>query len=85
MSQKQNLIDRLKTKPKDFTVSELDTLMKQCNCSKNNRGRTSGSAIAYIHTPSGRKLSFHSPHPKKELKRYMIDAVIGFLESVSEI
>ena len=85
MSQKDDLIRRIKTKPKDFTVSELDSLMNKCGCSKNNRGKTSGSAIAYVHEETGRKIKFHSPHPQKELKPYMIDLVIDFLEKVSEI
>ena len=80
MSQKDNLIRRLKAKPKDFTISELDSLMSKCGCSKNNRGKTSGSAIAYIHDKTGRILKFHSPHPQNELKGYMIDKVIVFLE-----
>ncbi len=85
MSQKDNLIQRLRSKPKDFTVAELDSLMGKCGCVKNCRGKTSGSAIAYIHDETQRVLKFHTPHPKKELKMYMIDRVIDFLEEVGEI
>lgn len=85
MSQKENLIQRLRSKPKDFTVKELDVLMTQCGCEKNTKGKTSGSRIAYVHTKTNRVLNMHSPHPKKELKLYMINRVIDFLESVSEI
>ena len=83
MSRKDALIARLKTKPKDFTVTELDSLMSKYGCSKSNRGKTSGSAIAYIHNETGRILKFHSPHPQKELKQYMIDLVLDFLEEIS--
>lgn len=85
MSQKDALIARLKSKPKDFTISELDSLMSKCGCRKSNRGKTSGSAIAYIHIQTNQILRFHTPHPKKELKRYMIDDVLDFLKDVSEI
>lgn len=85
MSQKDDLISRLKTKPKDFTISELDSIMSKCHCQKNNRGRTSGSGISYVHETSGKILKIHSPHPQKELKRYMIEMVIDFLEEISEI
>lgn len=85
MSQKEDLINRLKTKPKDFTTSELESLMSKCGCVKSNRGRTSGSAIAYVHEKTGRVLKFHSPHPKKELKRYMIDLVLDFLRDIDAI
>lgn len=85
MSQKENLILRLKSRPKDFTIAELDSLMSKCGCYKSNRGKTSGSAIAYIHEKTQKMLKIHSPHPQSELKRYAIDCVIDFLERVSEI
>lgn len=85
MSQKNDLIARLKTKPKDFTILELDSLMTKCGCKKRQRGKTSGSAISYIHINTNQILKIHSPHPKKELKRYMIDLVLDFLEQISEV
>ena len=53
MSQKDSLVERLLSKPKDFTIDELESLMGKCCCKKFNRGRTSGSAIAYIHEAKG--------------------------------
>lgn len=85
MSRKETLIKRLRSKPKDFTITELDTLMAQCGCEKDRKGKTSGSRIAYRHSATGKCLLMHSPHPKKELKPYMVAQVIAFLESVSEI
>lgn len=85
MSQKDRLIARLKMKPTDFSIQELDTLMNKCGCHKYNRGRTSGSAIAYIHVATKRVLSLHSPHPQKLLKTYMVKMVLEFLQDVSEI
>lgn len=85
MSQKDTLIKRLKSRPKDFTIYELDSLMSKCGCRKSVRGKTSGSAIAYIHEETGRILNIHSPHPKKELKQYVIDDVLEFLSLISVI
>ena len=85
MSQKDDLIERLKWRPKDFTISELDSLMSKCGCRKSNRGKTSGSAIAYIHDETKQMLRIHSPHPKKELKQYAIKLVLEFLEQISEL
>ena len=85
MSKKDTMIARLRRKPKDFTISELDTLMSRCNCQKSTRGRSSGSAIAYIHIPTGQILNMHSPHPNPTLKPRQINDVIDFLERVSEI
>ena len=85
MSQKDTLIKRLKSRPTDFTIYELDSLMSKCGCRKSVRGKTSGSAIAYIHEGTGKILSMHSPHPKKVLKKYVIDDVLDFLALISAI
>lgn len=85
MSQKENLIERLKGRPKDFTIDELISLMTRCGCEKMNRGKTSGSAIAFVHSKTGRKMNIHSPHPNKELKMYVVDKAIEFLKEVNEI
>lgn len=85
MSQKENLINRLKSKPKDFTIQELDSLMSKCGCIKITRGKTSGSAIAYVHEETKQIIRIHSPHPKKELKQYIIKSALEFLEQISEL
>lgn len=85
MSQKDVLIERLQSRPANFTIDELDSLMRKCGCKKVSRGKTSGSAIAYVHEKTGRKLRLHSPHPQKELKKYMIDLTIEFLSELNEI
>lgn len=85
MSQKDDLISRLKSYPKDFEIRELDSLMGKCNCQKGNRGNTSGSAIEYSHIPTCRTFNCHSPHPEKVLKKYILKEAVKFLEDVGEI
>lgn len=85
MSRREKLLERLMSRPDDFTSDELETVMLQCGCRKSSRGKTSGSAIAYIHVKSGRVFKAHSPHPAKVLKHYQVAAVIEFLQSVGEI
>ena len=85
MSQKEDLVNRLKAKPKNFTIGELNSLMHKCGYEKYNRGRTSGSAISYYHTATKKILKIHSPHPRKELKPYMIEKVLIFLKETGEI
>jgi len=78
----------------DFAVPSLSALSEkyevagvitQPDREKDRKGKTSGSRIAYRHSATGKCLLMHSPHPKKELKPYMVAQVIAFLESVSEI
>ncbi len=85
MGKKDEQTERLLLKPKDYTINELDNLMKSCGCIKANRGKISGSAIKYIHKSSGLKLFIHEPHPDKILKPYVISLVIKFLRDVNEI
>lgn len=85
MPKKEDLIEKITRKsiPKNFTVKELDTLMRLCGCEKDTGGR--GSAIMYIHTASLRKLIFDGPHPGKELYPYQVKMVRAFLRDIEEI
>lgn len=85
MSKKDNLITKLTRRPipTNFTVRELDSLMKQCGCVKFEGGR--GSSIGYCHTASKRIIQFDGPHPGNELYRYQVKIVIKFLEDIGEL
>ena len=84
MSNKSKLLEKLFRKPcpKNFTVHELDMLMKKCNCEKFQGGR--GSGIGYYHVPTKRILQFDGPHPGNELYRYQIDRVKKFVQDIGE-
>ena len=45
MGQKEKLIKRLKTKPRDFTFDEAETLLGYLTYSRSNKGKTSGSRV----------------------------------------
>lgn len=81
MSQKDKMIKRLLSQPKDYTIDELDTLFNKCGLHKGNRGKTSGSAIEYYDPKTGRVMKIHTPHPGNILKGYMLRAAIDFLKS----
>ena len=85
MPKKEVLLRKLQQKPppKNFTTRELDALMSKCGCRKFTGGR--GSAIAYYHVETNRKLIFDGPHPGNELYLYQIKMVIEFLTDIGEI
>lgn len=85
MPSKTDLIDKLTKKPMpaNFTVRELDLLMRKCGCTKFEGGR--GSGIGYCHTDTGRIVQFDGPHPGNQLYRYQIKMIIKFLKDVGEI
>lgn len=82
---KDELIKKLFVKPitKNFTVRQLDNLMNKCGCEKYSGGR--GSSIKYIHTATGRILTFDGPHPGNELYPYQIKMVQEFLINIEEV
>ena len=85
MPSKDALLKKLLTKPAptNYTVKELDSLMKKCNCRKFSGGR--GSGIGYIHEKTGRIIQFDAPHPGNELYRYHVNMVKRFLEEIGEV
>lgn len=79
MGQKDKLIQRLKSKPKDFTFEEAETLLGYLDYNRSNKGKTSGSRVVFISDEHG-SILLHKPHPQKELKTYQIKELIEILE-----
>lgn len=79
MGQKEKLIQRLKTKPKNFTFDDAEALLKYLDYVYSNKGRTSGSRVIFSSEKHGNIL-LHKPHPQKELKTYQIKQLIEILE-----
>ncbi len=82
MDKKAELLNKLSSKPhpRNFTVRELDQLMRMCGCIKFESRR--GSGIGYLYPPTNQKVQFDRPHPGNELYLYHVKKVIRFLESV---
>ena len=78
MSKKQKLINRLKSKPKDFTFDEAKSLLKLLGFKLSNKGKTSGSGVSFIN--ENVKISIHKPHPRNELPEYHLKKLITILE-----
>ena len=79
MGQKEKLIKRLKTYPKDFTFDEAESLLRYMNYIRSDKGRTSGSRVIFTsedHAP----ILLHKPHPRKVLLEYQIKQLINVLE-----
>lgn len=79
MGQKEKLIQRLKSKPKDFTFQEAETLLGYLEYIRSNKGKTSGSRVVFESNEYGNIL-LHKPHPNNELKIYQIKQLIDVLE-----
>lgn len=79
MGQKEKLLLRLKSRPKDFTFSEAETLLGFFGFSRDDKGRTSGSRVLFSH-PEHPPVLLHRPHPRKELLSYQVNQLIDYLK-----
>ena len=80
MGQKEKLIEKLKSKPRDFSFDEAETLLRYFGYNSNNKGKTSGSRIMFVNEASKDKILLHKPHPRKELLQYQVKQLVEKLE-----
>ena len=78
MTRKDKLIDRLKSRPRDFTWDELVRLLEALGYTEAKAGKTGGSRRRFVH-PIAPLIALHKPHPANVLKMYVIDAVLQML------
>ena len=79
MGQKEKLIRKLKSNPKDFTFEEMQSLLVALGFELSNKGKTSGSRVKFF--KGNVCIILHKPHPRKELLTYQIKQII---ETLSE-
>jgi predicted RNA binding protein YcfA (HicA-like mRNA interferase family) len=78
MSQREKLIDRLLSIPKDFTWEELIKVLKAFGFDELKGGKTSGSRRKFV-DENKNIIDLHKPHPANILKGYAIKDVIETL------
>jgi len=79
MTKHEKLLDRLLSRPKDFTWDELSKVLNGLGYKSLSGGKTGGSRARFVH-PSSPPIILHKPHPKPILKRYQIDGIIDLLK-----
>jgi hypothetical protein len=77
MSKQEKLSRRLLSKPKDFTWSELVSLMVALGF---HMEKSSGSGRKFIHEETEAVLFIHEPHPSKVLKPYQVRDTLTLLQ-----
>lgn len=81
MSKLEKEMERLKSKPKDYTYDEAKSLLNKLGFYENNKGKTSGSRVEFKDI-NGRKIVMHKPHPRNILKEYQIKEILYTLEDM---
>jgi len=79
LGQKEKLIAKLKSSPKDFTFDDAETLLGFFGFRKSNKGRSSGSRVMFSSEAHKVKILLHKPHPRRELLQYQIKQLIELL------
>lgn len=79
MSRVEKEIERLKSKPKDYTYDEAKSLLNKLGFIEYNKGKTLGSRVEF-RDAYGRKLTLHKPHPSSIIKMYKVKDLINDLE-----
>jgi hypothetical protein len=77
MSKQEKALRRLAAIPKDFSWSELATLMSSLSYDLKKAG---GSGRKFVFRETGSTLFIHEPHPAKVLKPYQVRDVIHHLQ-----
>ena len=80
MSTIEKLKKRLLSRPKDFSMEELDRLLLGLGYVRLKHGKTTGSKAGYMDPENERVFSLHKPHPENVLKPYVVRELIAHLE-----
>jgi len=79
MSKIDKLIEKLKSKPKDFTWDELLKVLNHFEFKQIGQGKTGGSRRKFVND-NKEVIILHEPHPQKVLKSYQLDIIIECLK-----
>lgn len=80
VSRRDKLIERFKTKPKDFTWDELEKLLSGFGY---EQVKGDGSRRKFYNAQMDTLISLHKPHPGNILRSYQVDDVLSHLQERS--
>lgn len=84
MSKKEKILKKLRAKPKDFTYKEAKVLLEILGFYEDNKGKTSGSRVTFVHAEKKIVIKIHKPHPKNILKSYQIQLILEGIKRLEE-
>lgn len=79
MTKRGKLLDRILTKPRDFTWDELTKVLNGFGYKQISVGRTGGSRARFL-SDNFPPIILHKPHPKPILKQYQLEDIISLLK-----
>ena len=76
MGRIEKKIERLKSKPRDFTWKELKSVMSHFDYQELKHGKTGGSRVKFFNKDQNSLIVLHRPHNPETLRGYQIDLVL---------
>ena len=73
MSKADKLITKLRSKPKDFRWSEVETIMSSLGFEKIEGN---GSRVKFVMPGTKLVINLHKPHPSNEMKSYAVKLLL---------
>lgn len=81
MSKFEKLFERFCRQPNDFSYDELRSMLKGLDYVEDNKGKTSGSRVAFIQRKTKHIIRLHKPHPGTILKKYQMALIYDELKA----
>ena len=75
MTKKDKLLERFLALPNDFTFDELKSLLESMGFEIENKGKTSGSRVAFVHINYRKHILIHKPHPSKIINKIYLKQI----------
>lgn len=85
MSKIEKAKDRLRMKPKDYTYTEAKYILSQLGFEESQKGRTSGSRVAFYRKSDEKVIMLHKPHPGDVMKVGAVKQFLEFLMDLGEL
>ena len=85
MSKLEKELERLKSKPKNYTYEEAKNILNKLGFVENNKGKTSGSRVIFKNYSLNKYIEMHKPHPTKILKEYQVKNLLIKLKELEVI
>jgi murein L,D-transpeptidase YafK len=80
MSKYEKLIAKLLNRRSTITYLEIAYLLEKLGYKETQKGKTSGSRVAFINKREQHIIRLHKPHPGNELKDYVKKEIISELK-----
>ena len=85
MSKLDKAKERIASRPRDYTYTELRVLLQQLGFEESSNGRTSGSRVKFYRERDKRAILLHKPHPGDIIDPGALRMLVNTLRELGEL